>query len=55
MLVPPLAACELAMANLRAEAREPWAQKFTLPGNGRLELENTNGSIDCRTLDGQRD
>jgi DUF4097 and DUF4098 domain-containing protein YvlB len=45
LLVAPLAACELAMANLHAEAREPWSQKFTLAPNGRLELENTNGSI----------
>ena len=47
-LVAPLTACELAMANFKAEAREPWSQSFTLPENGRLELENTNGSIDVQ-------
>jgi hypothetical protein len=48
LLVAPLAACELAMANFRAEAREQWSQTFTLPENGRVELENTNGSIDVQ-------
>lgn len=52
-LVAPLAACELAMANLHAEAREPWTQKFTLPPNGRFELENTNGSITVEPASGQ--
>jgi DUF4097 and DUF4098 domain-containing protein YvlB len=54
VLVSPLAACELAMANLRAEAREPWTRSFTLPDNGRFELENTNGSIDVQPSDGSQ-
>ena len=45
-LVLPTVACELAMANFKAEAREPWSQSFTLPEKGRFELENTNGSIE---------
>lgn len=53
LLITPLAACELAMANLHAEAREPWSQKFTLPPNGRLELENTNGGITVEPATGQ--
>jgi DUF4097 and DUF4098 domain-containing protein YvlB len=52
VLVSPLAACELAMANFRAEAREQWTQSFTVPPNGRVELENTNGGIDVQPADG---
>ena len=44
-VVVPLAACELATASFRAEAKEAWNRTFTLPATGTLEVENTNGGI----------
>jgi DUF4097 and DUF4098 domain-containing protein YvlB len=51
-LVWPLAGCELATANFRAEARDDWSRTFTVSAGGRFELENTNGAIEVEPASG---
>jgi DUF4097 and DUF4098 domain-containing protein YvlB len=53
LLAWPLAACELATASFRAEAKEPWTRTFAMAGDGRFELENTNGSIEVEPAGGK--
>ena len=45
-ILAPLAACELATASFRAEAKEDWNRTFAIPAAGTLEIENTNGAIE---------
>ena len=39
-------ACELAFSHLSAEARDEWTKTFDLSADGRVEIVNTNGTIE---------
>jgi DUF4097 and DUF4098 domain-containing protein YvlB len=47
-----LAACDLAMSGFREEAKDTWSKTYPLAANGRLEIVNTNGSINVTPTDG---
>lgn len=49
-----LAACDLAMMGLQAEARSEWGERFTIAPGGRLEIDNTNGSIAAEPASGDQ-
>jgi hypothetical protein len=52
VLAWPLAACELATASYRAEARDTWTRSFTVAPDGRVEVQNTNGTIEVEATSG---
>lgn len=39
-------ACELAFSHLSAEARDEWTKTFELAADGRVEIANTNGTVE---------
>jgi hypothetical protein len=46
-----LAACDLAMSGFHEEARDTWSKSYPLGANGRLEIVNTNGTIQLEAAD----
>lgn len=46
-----LGACDLAMSGFHEEARDTWSKTWPLDANGRLEIVNTNGSIQVDPAD----
>jgi DUF4097 and DUF4098 domain-containing protein YvlB len=40
-----LGACDLAISGFHEEARDSWAKSYPISADGRLEIVNTNGSI----------
>lgn len=52
VLTLPFAACELATASFRAEARNEWSKNFPIAASGRFELQNTNGAIEVEPAEG---
>jgi DUF4097 and DUF4098 domain-containing protein YvlB len=49
-----LGACDLAMSGFHEEARDTWSKTYPLAANGRLEIVNTNGSIQVESADAPR-
>jgi DUF4097 and DUF4098 domain-containing protein YvlB len=49
-----LGACDLAMSGFHEEARDTWSKSYPLGANGRLEIVNTNGSIQVDPADGSQ-
>jgi len=45
LLSATLGACDLAMSGFHEEARDTWSKSYPLNANGRLEIINTNGTI----------
>ena len=52
-LLPAIAACDLAMQELRAQARDEWSEAYELSAGGVVEIVNQNGSIDVRRGSGK--
>ncbi len=49
LLSATLGACDLAMSGFHEEARDTWSKTYPLNANGRLEIVNTNGTINVST------
>lgn len=46
------AACELAVASFKAEARDEWVRSYPLAGGGTFEVGNTNGAVEVSQTTG---
>lgn len=46
------AACELAVASFKAEAKDEWTRSYPLGPGGTLEIGNTNGAIEVSQSSG---
>jgi DUF4097 and DUF4098 domain-containing protein YvlB len=46
------AACELAVASFKAEARDEWTRSYPLGAGGSVEIGNTNGTIEVTQTSG---
>jgi hypothetical protein len=46
------AACELAVASFKAEAKDEWTRSYQLGAGGSFEVDNTNGSIEVSQTTG---
>jgi hypothetical protein len=53
LLLTPLAGCDLATADLRAQETSEWRQSYDLDPGGRVEIVNGNGAIEAERAEGR--
>lgn len=53
LVLAPLAGCDLATADLRAQETTEWRQSYDLGPGGRLEIVNVNGAIEAEPAEGR--
>ena len=52
LVVLTSAACELAVASFKSEAKDEWTRSYPLGAGGTLEIDNTNGAVEVTETSG---